>query len=228
MDIDDDDAYPGEAADAAQAFEALQREVALQRQAIEALGNALEARASPDLTVDIAKVLKGQAQVSAQVEALRGHPVLRLTPEQHGHAVAQTGGQVVREAVQALEQATQEIQQERAQLTYLVDTARTVRQDKRALAWSAGILLVIGLLLSPLLVRLMPISMSSHVAAFMVGKDRWFAGWALLEAVSSTDASRVASATRLVSANEGVVTACRDAATKAKREQRCTITVLPL
>ena len=89
-------------------------------------------------------------------------------------------------------------------------------------------ILVIGLLLSPLLVRLMPLGMSSHVAAFVVGEDRWSAGWALLEAVSLTDATRVASATRLVNANEGAVAACRDAATKAKREQRCTITVLPL
>ena len=225
MNVDDEDEYPGEAADAAQAFEALQREVALQRRAMEALGDALEARATPDLTVDIAKVLKGQAQVVAQMERLQNHPALMLTPQEHGRSMAQAGGEVVREAVQALEQASQALRQDHRQLADLVDTARTVRQDKRARAWSAGAVLVIGMLLSPMLLWLMPVGLSSHVAAFMLGEDRWSAGWTLLEAASAGSTAQIAEAARLVKANEGALAACREAAIKSKREQRCMVLV---
>jgi hypothetical protein len=225
MNVDDEDEYPGEAMDAAQAFEALQREVALQRRAVEALGDALEARAAPDLTVDIAKVLKGQAQVVAQMERLQNHPALMLTPQEHGRSMAHAGGEVVREAVQALEQASQALRQDHRQLADLVDTARTVRQDKRALAWSAGAVLVIGMLLLPLLMWLMPVGLSSHVAAFMLGQDRWGAGWALLEAASAGSTAQIADAARLVKANEGPLAACREAAIKSKREQRCMVLI---
>jgi hypothetical protein len=225
MNVDDEDEYPGEAADAAQAFEALQREVALQRRAVEALGNVLEARAAPDLTVDIAKVLKGQTQLGAQLERLQSHPALMLTPQEHGRSMAQAGGEVVREAVQALEQASQALRQDHRQLANFVDTARMVRQDKRVLAWSAGAVLVIGMLLSPLLMWLMPVGLSSHVAAFMLGQDRWGAGWALLEAASAGSTAQIADAARLVKANEGALAACREVAIKSKREQRCMVLI---
>ena len=225
MNVDDEDEYPGEAADAAQAFEALQREVALQRRAMEALGDALEARATPDLAVDIAKVLKGQAQVVAQMERLQNHPALMLTPQEHGRSMAQAGGEVVREAVQALEQASQALRQDHRQLADFVHTARTVRQDKRALAWSAGAVLVIGMLLSPLLMWLMPVGLSSHAAAFMLGEDRWSAGWILLDAASAGSTAQVAEAARLVKANEGTLAACREAAIKSKRKQRCMVLI---
>ena len=225
MNVDDEDEYPGEAMDAAQAFEALQREVALQRRAVEALGNVLEARTAPDLTVDIAKVLKGQAQAVAQMERLQSHPALMLTPQEHGRSMAQAGGEAVREAVQALEQASQALRQDHRQLANFVDTARMVRQDKRVLAWRAGAVLVIGILLSPLLMWLMPVGLSSHVAAFMLGEDRWSAGWTLLEAASAGSTAQIAEAARLIKANEGALATCREAAIKSKREQRCMVLI---
>lgn len=216
---------PNEATDATQAFEALQREVALQRRALEALGDALEARAVPDLTVDIAKVLKGQAQVANQLERLQQHPALTLTPQEHGRSMAHAGGEVVREAVLALQQVTQNLQRDHVRLASSVNTAGLVRRDKRALAWSAGALVTIGMLLSPMLVWLMPTALSSHVVAFEMGQDRWGAGWALLEAASHEGAVRIADAARLVTSNEDTLAACREAAIKSKREQRCTLSI---
>jgi hypothetical protein len=95
------------------------------------------------------------------------------------------------------------------------------------LAWTAGAALVVGLLLSALLVRLLPVGLSSHVSAFLVKEDRWNAGSTLMQSASPDQWPSVVEAVRLARSNEAVLAGCRDAASKGKRDQRCTITVPP-
>lgn len=111
------------ATDAARAFEALRAEVALQRRAVEALGDALENHAPPDLSVDIARILKGQAQMLQSMEGLQKlqyHPVLRMTPTEHGQAIVNAGADAVRETAGQLRQATQSLENEARRLAGLV------------------------------------------------------------------------------------------------------------
>jgi hypothetical protein len=223
-----DESDDREAADAAKAFEDLQAEVALQRRAVEAMGDALEAHQAPDMSTDIARILKGQAQVLERVEALQKHSALQLTPAQHGQAMAQAVvgvGGVVREAVQQLQRATQEVERERAQLASLVGAAKARGQQKQVLAWTAGAALVVGLLLSPLLVRSLPVGLSSHVAAFLVKENRWNAGSTLMQVASPDQWPEIVEAARLAKANKESLAVCREAAAKSRRDQRCSITV---
>jgi hypothetical protein len=215
------------AVDAAQAFEALQAEVALQRRAIEALGEALdgmlEGRAPPNLSPDIARILQGQAHVAQHVEQLRLHPALKLTPVQYGEALAQAGSAVVREAAQQLKNATQEVERERAQLRELVGSVQGNRRHRRLLWWAFPAALAAGLVLSPLLMRSLPVGLSSQAAAFLVKQDRWAGGALLMQLESPAQWLDMAEAMRLARVNEAVLTACRNLAIKSSREQRCTI-----
>lgn len=217
------------AVDAAQAFEALQAEVALQRQAIEALGealdNILEGRALPNLSPDIARILQGQAQVGQQVEMLRQHPALKLTPAQHGEALAQAGSTVVREAVQQLRIATQAVECDRAQLRELVGSVQAHGRHRRRLWWAASLALAAGLLVSPLLLRSLPIGWSSQAAAFLVKQDRWAGGALMMELESPSQWLGMAEAMRLARTNEAALVGCRSLAAKTRREQRCAIVV---
>ena len=218
------------AVDAAQAFEALQAEVALQRRAIEALGEALdgvlEGRTPLDLSPDIARILQGQAQVAQHVEQLRLHPVLKLTPVQYGEALAQAGGVVVREAAQQLKNATQEVERERAQLRELVGSVQGNRRHRQLLWWWAvPAALAAGLVLSPLLVRSLPVGWSSQAAAFLVKQDRWAGGGLLMQLESPSQWLGLAEAMRLARTNEAALAGCRSLAAKTRREQRCAIVV---
>lgn len=113
-------------ADAAQAFEALQAEVALQRRAIEALGDGLEGQAGQpwldlsQVNQGIAHILQGQAQLLEWVEALAAHEnsALAVTSVEQASIIAQADSGLIREAVLQLQQATQQIQRERAQLSH--------------------------------------------------------------------------------------------------------------
>lgn len=217
------------AVDAAQAFEALQAEVALQRRAIEALGEALdgvlEGRTPLELSPDIARILQGQVQVAQHVEQLRLHPALKLTPVQYGETLAQAGRGVVREAAQQLGIATQAVERERAQLGALVGTVQAHARHRWQLWWAASLALAAGLVLSPLVLRSLPVTWSSQAAAFVVKQDRWAGGGLLMQLESPSQWLGMAEAIRLAQANEAALAACRALAAKTRREQRCAIVV---
>ncbi len=216
------------ATDAAQAFEALRAEVALQRRAVEALGDALEGQAAPDLSVDIARILKGQAQVLQSMEGLQKlqyHPVLRMTPDEHGQAIINAGADAVRETAGQLRYAAQSVENEARRLASLVGAGVAKGRQRQLLVWTAGVALVAGLLLSPVLVRSLPVALSSHVAAFLVKEDRWQAGERLMQLVNPGQWPSAAEAMRLARTNEAALVGCRSQAAKTGREQRCTIVV---
>jgi hypothetical protein len=57
--------------------------------------------------------------------------------------------------------------------------------------------------------------------------DEWDAGIALMKDANPQGWALFAADGNLVSANRDKVTACQDAANKAKKEERCAITVQP-
>lgn len=128
-------------------------QVALQRRAVEALGDTLEGYAPPDLSVDIARILKGQAQMLESMEVLQKlqyHPVLRMTPSEHSQAIINAGASAVHETAQQLRQAPPGPENERQQFASLVGVGVSKGRQLQMLLWTAGAALAVGLLLSHL------------------------------------------------------------------------------
>jgi len=71
----------------------------------------------------------------------------------------------------------------------------------------------------------LPFGGDSAVAAVIMNANRWNAGIALMQAGSPDGWRGLADASSLVRVNQEALAACREAAAKAKKEQRCTITV---
>jgi len=221
---------PDGAADPAQAFEDLRAEVSVLRRAVEALPGAWEDNRPPDYTPSLGTIAKGLAVVAGQLDAIRKHPALRLTPEQHQQAVAQAGNGLMREAVQTLDRAAQDAERARQQLAGLIGTARTQGAQRTSLWWTGciafAVALMLGLLASPTLAgRFLPAGAAADVAAIVMNADRWNAGIALMRAGSPDGWRAVADAANLVHVNQKALTACRAAAARTRKEQRCTITV---
>jgi hypothetical protein len=221
----EDEADHHGAADPAQAFEDLRAEVSELRRAVEALPGAWEDSRPPDYTPSLGTIAQGLAAVENQLAGIEKHPVLRLTPEQHQQVVAQAGNVLMREAVQKLDRATQDAERERHQLAGLIGTVRTQDEQRNWLLLAAAWALVVGLLVSPFVAGVLPFGGNSAVAALIMKTDRWNAGIALMQAGSPDGWRGVADASDLVRVNQEALAACREAAAKAKKEQRCTITV---
>ena len=79
--------------------------------------------------------------------------------------------------------------------------------------------------MSPFVASVLPFGGDSAVAAVIMQADRWNAGIALMQAGSPDGWRGVADASDLVRVNQEALAACREAAARAKKEQRCTITV---
>jgi hypothetical protein len=172
------------ASDAARAFEDLRAEVSVIRRAVEALPGAWEENQPPDYSPDLGRIAKGLAVVAAQLDDINKHPVLRMTPEQHRQAIAQTANGLMRESVQKLDRATQDVARERQQLADLIGIVRDKRDQRFWLIALPVMAAFVTLCASPILLGWLPFGLPSQAAALIMNDDRWNAGQALMREVS--------------------------------------------
>jgi hypothetical protein len=217
--------------DAAQAFEELQREVALQRQAIEALGDAVARHPIPDLGNEMAMLLKGQMQLlerfkrQEELGAAQGETSLSA-PEQR-HILHQAGQELIKHVRYELGTVSRDLASVQMQLTHAVGTVREGQDQWWWLATWVVSALLIGMALLPLVVRMLPAVAGQTMALVMMREDGWTAGGRLMQATSPASWAEMVHASALAQANDAVLKSCQAAAEKTRREQRCLVTVLP-
>lgn len=213
--------------DPAQAFEDLRAEVSVLRRAIEAVPAAMRDNRSPDYSQDLAVIGKGLDEVGEQLEAILKSPALTRTPEQQGQAIANAGANLIREATQRLDRAAQEAERERARLSGIIGQAWAQDRQFRLLCWTGGAALAVGLLLSPIVAGVLPFGLNTRVAALVMREDRWAAGSELLQAANPHGWDRFIADTQFASDNHETIDACRAAAVRTGKAQRCTVTLAP-
>jgi hypothetical protein len=213
------------ASEPAQAFEDLRAEVSVLRKAIEALPDAMDRNRSPDYSPDFAVIGQGMDAIGVSLENLQKHPALKMTPEQHGAAIANAGGALIREAVQKFDLAAQGADRERYNITNLIGTVRSKADQRFYLTIAVAIGLVVGFGVFPVVMRTMPFGINSAMAAVIMHANRWDAGMALMKAGNPDGWAQLVADTRLVTENRSKITACRDTATKTKKEESCSIAV---
>ena len=95
--------------DATRAFDDLRAEVAVLRRAVEALGPALKENRSPDYSLTLGHIAKTQAAIGTRLEAIEGHPALRMTPAAFGEQLERAVTNASREARREAEDLVQGI-----------------------------------------------------------------------------------------------------------------------
>jgi len=221
---DQSDQHDQDDSGAARAFADLRGEIAVLNKAIKALPKVIENVAAPDYAPSFGAMVKGLTSVEARLAGIERHPAVRLTPEQHGRTIAQAGADIMREALRALHDETDFVKRERQHLTAIIGAARTQETQKRARFWAIGAGIAAGLVLFPLLGAFAP--GGSYLAAWATGNSsRWQAGTDLLQAGNPAGARALANAWHLMNANTEAIQGCTEAAKKAGKEQKCSITV---
>jgi hypothetical protein len=212
-------------ADAAQAFEELTAEVAALKASVEELASGIQMHAPPDYTISLGAITKGLAEVSGRLAEIEQHPALRVPPAQFGEAVARAASGAMREAANQLDQARRDSERTIQTLAHIIGAARTQDRQIKWVTLTAAIALTIGLIVSPFLGRLLPFGLDGRLAATIMGADRWNAGAALMQTQNPEAWRALMDAGKLTANNSAALEACRDAAAKAKKEQRCTLVV---
>ena len=167
-----------DAGSAEQAFEALRAEVAAMRQGVEFLGK----NQPGDTTVTLGEIVKALQVVGEHLQKIEQHPAISMTPAQHQRALVVAGGDMIRDTVRSLDTAARAAENERRELAGLIGSMRGQRKQWEWLAWTGGAALLLGLLISPVIARVLPFGLDGEIAAFIMQADRWNAGNALMKA----------------------------------------------
>jgi hypothetical protein len=211
--------------DAAGAFEDLRAEVSVLRRAVESLPEEWEANQPPDYTESLGQITQGLSKVVGRLNVIEQHPALRSTPAEHKADILAAGQDLMSRAAGRIDQAADAFKREQQNLAGVIGTVRTQRKQLEWLAITAAAALVVGLLLSPFAARLLPFGWDAGVAATILHSDRWSAGQALMKSTNPTGWATLAAEINLAEANHDALSACREAAARTKKEQRCTIVV---
>jgi hypothetical protein len=210
---------------AERAFKALTAEVSGTRQAMRALQESLEQRRPVDTTETLGVIVSRLDTVAQSLAVIEKHPALKLTPDQHARAVVLAGEGLLREAVQKFDGAARDFTFAQRELVQMVGTIRERREQWAWLAIGAGTALLVGILISAVLASWLPFGWDGQVAAYIMRADRWNAGGALMQAQNPDAWSALMNAGKLSVDNKAALAACRDAAAKTKKEQRCVLVV---
>lgn len=205
---------------AAEAFAALQDEIAALGPKIEAMAARRATPESVDYGPSFGEVLGKLVELETKLGGIADHTSLRLTPDQQVRAIERAKEAAFQEVIRQLRNEAGAIRREREELQNIGNHARN---RKRQRLWLVGAVLV-GLLAYPLVAVTLP--GGNYLAAMATGKlDRWQAGAGLMQGSDPEGARSIARATRIVSANAEALKGCAEAARKAGREQKCIITV---
>lgn len=129
------------------------------------------------------------------------------------------------EAANQLEQARRDSVLTTRDLAGIIGSARTQDQQRKWVMITAAVALAGGIIASPFLARLLPFGWDGRMAATIMGSDRWNAGAALMAAQSPQAWRDLEAAAELLTPNKTALAACRDTATKMKKEQHCIVVV---
>ena len=211
---------------AERAFEALRAEVAAMRQALRSIPEVILKTQPPDTTETLGAIAKKLEIVGHFMAAIDQHPAIRTTPAHYTQAIAAAGDGLITRSVRELEIAKAAAITERRELAAMIGTMCGRRKQWEWLAWTGIAAFILGVLISPMLARVLPFGWDGQVAALMMNADRWGAGTALMQTGNPEAWHGLMDDFNLVKSNQEALAACHAAATKAKKEQRCSIVVL--
>lgn len=221
--------------EAAKAFEALRKsidrrntattaELKTIRKGVEALFDQIEAlQAKPDFAADLAQLKQIGVEVARRLEALEASPALK----QGIDAFVSAGTGHLKTSAQAFDQKAQRFDYAAASLERITKNINDRHIYRRYAAMAGGIGVIVGILLLLCLPRLLPFDVDSHVAAAVMGKSRWEAGAAILQASDPGSWKKISLDAQLGADNAETLSRCRQVAMRAGQTQRCTVKVTP-
>ena len=226
-----------DAGDPAAAFEALRRtiekqggqigaEMTIIRRGVEAAFDQFEKyRQPPDYGPDLGKIIQFLAVVEERLAGVEQSPILRNGAEHYARALERSGESLVRTAALEFEGKGRDLEREAVNLAAYTKSAYD-RKSQDFRMWMAGLAgLAVGAFLVLLLPRILPFAADTHVAATVMGEDRWNAGVTMMQIADPGRWRGLLDAWQLARDNAEAIGQCAEAARTAGADQQCTITV---
>lgn len=223
--------------DPAAAFDALRRtvetqgaqigaEMTVMRRGIEAAFDQLEKiEPQADYKPQLAQLVQALDNVSERLHGVEQSPILRQGAQHYAGVLERSGEALVRTAAQQLERQASDLERASRNLSARVSGAREGSKQNKWVFSAVALGIILGVLATLFTPRILPGTVDMAVASTVMNNDRWKAGIALMESGSPGGWRSLVEASDLVRTNQEALSACAEAAAKAKKDQPCTITV---
>lgn len=223
--------------DPAAAFDALRRtvetqgaqigaEMTVMRRGIEAAFDQLEKiEPQADYKPQLAQLVQALDHVSERLHGVEQSPILRQGAQHYAGVFERSGEALVRTAAQQLERQASDLERASRNLSARVSGARERDKQNKWVFSAVAFGIIFGVLATLFTPRILPGAIDMAVASTVMNNNRWKAGTALMESGSPGGWRSLVEASDLVRTNQEALSACAEAAAKAKKDQRCTITV---
>jgi hypothetical protein len=230
---------PAEIDEAAQAFEALRRtleklardvggEMVVIRKGVEAAFDQFEKFQQPtDYSEDLGQIVQNQVVLAEHLAAIEKSPALKNGPDHYARVLENVAERISANVGRMIESKSRDLERVSSNLDGYVNGARDRRLQDRWLTGAGVGGLLLGILLTLFAPRVLPGSVDAAVASTVMNNDRWNAGISLMQSASPEGWRSITDASNLVRANQETLTECAEAVAKAKKEQRCTLTLAP-
>jgi len=228
--LDDDregtepEALDEDAGDPAAAFDALRRtietqgaqigaEMTVMRRGLEAAFDQLE-RIEPqaDYKPQLAQLVQQLGVVAERLHGVEQSPILRQGATHYAALLERSGEALIRTAAQQLERQASDLERAGRNLAAHTKSAYDRKSQDLRVWFAGGIGLLVGALLVLLLSRVLPFAADTHVAATIMGQDRWNAGVTMMQTADPASWRGVVDAWQLARDNAEAIGQCGEAA----------------
>lgn len=217
--------------DAAVAFDAMRRQLALLTSAVEGFASRQEAITARDYGPDLEKIAARMANVGNAINVLAERPAIALTPAEMARQIEAAGKTIQQADHAAFSGAQQGLAQAARELDGMVARERTREKQVDALIWAALFGMITAMLFILLgnaaLERLGWLPSAEQRAVALLGGDRWKAGQALMATENPARWREMLDAIKLANANAETLTRCAARARQDGKATPCTIDVSP-
>lgn len=221
------DARQAESSDAAAAFEALRREVALLNVAM--AGLAAERAGAPDYSETLGEIAKGVSVAVGRLGKVMNSPALALSPADLARQIAAAGDEARRQDRAAVHQAQEALQRSTRDLAEWTDRARLASVQNWRLVQAAAIGAVAGAILyatiPTMVVNAAPAAWTwpERRASHMLRRDMWAAGERLLQTANPYRWQDSRYGSTIIAQNRDALEKCAREARPTKRPRTCLI-----
>ena len=241
--LDDDregiepEALDEDAGDPAAAFDALRRtietqgaqigaEMTVMRRGLEAAFDQLDKiEPQTDYKPQLAQLVQALDTVAERLHGVEQSPILKQGAQHYAAALERSGEALIRTAAQQLERQASDLERACRNLAAHTKSAYDRKSQDFRMGMAGLVGLFVGIFLILLLPRFLPFSADTHVAATVIGQDRWNAGVTMMRVADPRSWRGVADSSQLVRDNAEAIGQCAEAARTAGSDQQCTITV---
>ena len=218
---------------AAQAFERVREELALLHQAVKGMAADRHELVIPDYNTTLGQMAEKLEAVDEQLAVIADKPALRLTPEALGAQIKKAADVASRTQCDELQSTRNNLVNATNAIVARVNSAWD-RDEQKLWNWGFGAGgIVIGMLIAAAWPHIAdgvaPASWHwpERRAASALGMSMTDAGMRLISVEDPAKARNLVAAAHIVEDNAPVIDGCTKAAARAKRPQRCSISVKP-